>query len=236
MTTETSKSDTVYFILAGLACTWALGCIVGLLRITPDVSRNTQQQNTQEDTPRSTATPSVAAGQQPAQALPFSVTEGNSVYSGARSSDVGVAVLSVASTPFLTTFERVQAAGTFLIVTVAIFNGQSSAISMDTGLFAILDSSGSEYSASVRSADLGANDLFLARINPGITKVGEIVFDVPASLDLDHLQLRFRGATSGDAAIVPLKANATGKPPAEPITQSNDNTGARAAAAAATTP
>lgn len=233
LTTETSKGDTIYYILAVLASTWALVCIVGLLSITPNSSQSTQQESTQENTQRNTVNLPAVERQQPARALPFSVAEGDTIYSGARSSDVGVAILKVTSTPYLISF---KAAGTFIIVTVAIFNGQNSAITMDTGLFAILDSSGNEYPPSVHSADVGANDVFLAQINPEITKVGEIVFDVPTSLNLDDLQLRFRAGMTGDAAVIPLKANFTPKPPAGPVTQPNGNTSADAVGASGTTP
>ncbi len=214
MTAETSRGDTVYYILSGLAFFWALGCIVSLLSITPNPSQNTKRQSSQESTEGNTASPPAAGGQQPTQAPSFTVAEGDTVYSGARSSDVGAAILKVTSAPVLAGSEPIRAAGTFIVVTVAISNGQSSAITMGTGLFTILDSGGNEYSASVHSADVGANDVFLGQIDPGITKIGTIVFDVPTNLDIDKLQLRFRGGMTGDAAVIPLKPNFIAKPAA----------------------
>jgi hypothetical protein len=231
--TETRKDDAIYYILAVFASVWAIVCIAGLLSITPNSSQSTEPRDAQETTQPDTVRPPVVEKQQPTQASPFSVTEGDRIYSGARSGDVGVAILKVTSSPYLGSF---KAAGTFITVTVAIFNGQNSAITVDTGLFAILDSTGNEYSPSVHSADVGANDLFLAQLNPGITKVGEIVFDAPASLDVDTLQLRFRGGMTGDAAVIPLKANFTAKPPAGPIARPNENSNPDAAGASGTAP
>jgi hypothetical protein len=44
-------------------------------------------------------------------------------------------------------------------------------------------------------------------MNPGITKTGQIVFDVPENLGMDDLRLRFRGGMTGDSAILPLRVN-----------------------------
>jgi hypothetical protein len=141
----------------------------------------------------------------------FYVTAGDTTYYGAISSNVGVAILGVNSTPFLIEFGGpVRADGTFIIVAVAVRNEQNTAVTMDSGLFEIMDSNGNVYSASEKSIEIqGGNDLFLARINPGITKVGRIVFDVPANLSMDNLRLKFRGGMTGDSAILELRVNST---------------------------
>ncbi len=96
---------------------------------------------------------------------------------------------------------------------------KNTAITMDTNLFEILDSSGNVYSASEKSLDV-PNSLFLARINPAVTKVGQVVFDVPAGLSIDNLRLRFRGGMTGEPAIMALKVNSLKKPtPPVPETQ-----------------
>jgi TonB family protein len=102
----------------------------------------------------------------------------------------------------------VRADGNFILVSVAIRNGQNTAITMDTNLFEIVDSSGNIYSASEKSMEVEPDsDLFLAKINPGVTKVGRIVFDVPTNLSMDNLRLRFRGGMTGDSAILVLRVN-----------------------------
>ena len=146
----------------------------------------------------------------------FSVTNNNVVYYGAISSDVGVAILNVQSGKLLMgDLGMEQADGKFISVSVAISNRQNTAITMDPNLFEILDSNGNVYSTSEKSMDVptGSN-LFLAQINPGIIKIGQIIFDVPQSLNLDDLQLRFSGGMTGDSAVLPLKVNSkTNEPP-----------------------
>jgi TonB family protein len=139
----------------------------------------------------------------------FSVTYNNVVYYGAMSSDVGVAILNVESGKYMAgELGMERADGKFINVTVAIMNHQNTAITMDTGLFEILDSGGNVYSASEKSMELGPNgNLFLAQINPGVTKTGQVIFDVPESLSLEDLSLRFRGGMTGDSTILALSVN-----------------------------
>jgi hypothetical protein len=120
-----------------------------------------------------------------------------------------VAILNIKSGPGLYSFGRFERAdGKLIIVAVAIHNGQNTAITMNTSLFKIVDSNGNVYSTSEKSIEID-HDLFLAQINPGITKTGQIVFDVPENLSMDNLWLRFRGGMTGDSATVALKVNST---------------------------
>jgi hypothetical protein len=137
----------------------------------------------------------------------FSATLGDKTYYGTVSSYVGVAILDIKSGPGLYNFGRVERAdGKFIIVDLAIHNGQNTAITMNASLFEIVDSNGNVYSASEKSMEV-EHDLFLAQINPGITKKGQIVFDVPENLSMDNLRLRFRGGMTGDSAILPMRVN-----------------------------
>jgi TonB family protein len=177
-----------------------------------------------EQPPANPASTEKAEANEPA----FSICRGDTIYYGAFSSNVGVAILDVGSTPFLgSEFGGVERSdGKFIIVTVAISNQQRDAITMDTNLFEIVDSNGIVYSASEKSIELGSSDLFLARINPGVNKVGRIAFDVPENLKLDNLELRFRGGMTGAAAIVPLRINSVVKQsPArpQPAVQTDEN-------------
>ena len=146
----------------------------------------------------------------PEEAAPFSVVVGDTTYYGATSSDVSVAVLGVASGQYLigAMAAPIRADGKFVIVTMVILNHQNTAITVDNGLFEILDASGNVYSASEQSIEVDrANSLFLAQINPGVTKTGKIVFDVPRDLKLDNLRLRFRGGMTGHSAEIVLRVN-----------------------------
>lgn len=44
-------------------------------------------------------------------------------------------------------------------------------------------------------------------LNPGVTRCGLIVFEVPRNLSKDNLTLRFRGGSKGDTVDLPLKVN-----------------------------
>jgi TonB family protein len=109
---------------------------------------------------------------------------------------------------------------------VAIFNQQRDAITMDSNLFEILDSNDVVYSASEKSIWLGGDNLFLARINPGVRKVGRIAFDVPENLALNNLRLRFRGGMTGEAALLPLRVNSVTSHPPAPMEPEVQPTGA----------
>ena len=158
----------------------------------------------------------------------FYVTSGNTKYYGAISSNVGVAILSVRSQPYLLEFGSLtRPDGKFVLVTVAITNRQHDAITMTSSLFEIIDSAGNVYSASEKSLEL-ERSLFLNEINPGITKTGEIVFEVPEDLGLENLRLKFRGGMTGDSAILALQVNysvaqaAVPPPQPEPTTESSN--------------
>lgn len=156
----------------------------------------------------------------------FQVTSGDKTYFGAISSDVGVAILKVGSGPYFAGFgEPVRADGKFIFVAVAVQNKQNTAITMNPSLFEILDTQGNVYSASEKSMEVD-NDLFLAQINPGVTKVGQIVFDVPSNLDMESLRLRFHGGMMGESATLSLAANVTSQPapaPSDTPTQPAEN-------------
>jgi hypothetical protein len=106
-----------------------------------------------------------------------------------------------------------QPDGKYVIVQVAVTNQQSSEITMDNSLFELMSSNGTVYSSSSKSMEVGErNNLFLAAINPGLTKIGMVIFDVPSSLSLDSLQFRFRGGMTGETGVLPLTVQATDIP------------------------
>ncbi|MFE4201982.1 DUF4352 domain-containing protein [Aneurinibacillus aneurinilyticus] len=78
---------------------------------------------------------------------------------------------------------------TFLVIDVAIKNGDKEARMMDTSLFKLKDANGTEYDP-MAEADMyvnGDSPLFLANVNPGLTKKGKVVFELPT--DAKGLQL-----------------------------------------------
>jgi hypothetical protein len=212
------------------AILWGLGilfALVALHALTSDTEQSAKQDPEPPSDSQQTPAHPPTVGREQAQEPPFSAVEGDTTYHGVSSSDVGVAVLKVTSGQILLGIEPIKADGKFIIVGVAIFNAQNTAITMDTGLFEILDSNGNVYSASERSAGLGATDnLFLAQLNPGIMKTGEIVFDVPQNVTMDNLLLRFRGGMAGETATLPLRVDSTVQQtaaPSDPNTRPKDN-------------
>lgn len=84
-----------------------------------------------------------------ASSIPYSVTLGERTYTGAYASNVGVAVLGVASQPFLFTgLGQSQPDGKYVIVQIAVANQQNSEITMDNSLFELVSSDGTVYSSS----------------------------------------------------------------------------------------
>ncbi len=215
----------VLLLLGIIGAIWAfIVAEAGIPASTPTATTAEPAQATPNDSAAAPETPTrpTATTAEPAQPTPndsaaapetptraFSVTSGDVTYYGTIASDVGVAVLGVRDAgPFLPGAfdELIKADGRFIIVRVSVSNRQNTAITMDTGLFEILDSSGNVYSASEKGLDVATSDnLFLEQINPGLTKTGLVVFDVPQALRLDTLRLKFRGGMTGDSAILPLK-------------------------------
>lgn len=73
----------------------------------------------------------------------------------------------------------------FLILKITVTNNDKDARTIDTAMFKLKDSAGKEYSA-MSDADLYVNGdgttFFLAKVNPGLNKTGNIVFEIPKNL------------------------------------------------------
>ncbi|MED0676946.1 DUF4352 domain-containing protein [Aneurinibacillus thermoaerophilus] len=96
---------------------------------------------------------------------------------------------------------------TFLVIDVAIKNGDKEARMMDTSLFKLKDANGTEYDPDAE-ADMyvnGDNPFFLSNVNPGLTKKGKIVFELPT--DAKGLQLEVNsgvGTAAGKTELINL--------------------------------
>lgn len=137
----------------------------------------------------------------------YTVTVDGVKYQGKTSSDVGVAVISTktASTLGSQYFQK-KAQGQYLMVQVAISNHQKDAIMLSSGSFKVL-ANGKEYSDSTDGqialgSDNGA--LIFDELNPDLTKLGWLVFDVPPTIDAANAQLQFSGGMMGKREVVPL--------------------------------
>ena len=79
--------------------------------------------------------------------------------------------------------------GKFIIVDVSIENGQKEALTINSSFFKIKTVDEVEYEATTDGEVIMAmgdnmGDFFLEQINPGLSKSGKVVFEVPADLDL----------------------------------------------------
>lgn len=75
--------------------------------------------------------------------------------------------------------------GQFIIIDISVLNNDKDSRTIDTNLFKLKDAAGKEYSADAM-ADMYANEggttFFLAKVNPGLTKTGFIVFETPKDI------------------------------------------------------
>ncbi|MCC3379878.1 DUF4352 domain-containing protein [Paenibacillus farraposensis] len=79
-------------------------------------------------------------------------------------------------------FMQKKTADKYLVINLSIKNLDKEARTLDASMFKLIDAAGLEYEP-MADADLYVNDsgnmLFLAKINPGLTKTANVVFEVP---------------------------------------------------------
>jgi Domain of unknown function (DUF4352) len=92
--------------------------------------------------------------------------------------------------------------GRFVIVSLTVRNGDTTASMLPSAT--LRDEMGREHSSTVNfGSDLPGEDLTLVTLNPGVSKSGYFIFDVPT--DAQGLQLIVSGGhNSGRKAIVPV--------------------------------
>jgi hypothetical protein len=153
------------------------------------------------------------APEPPKDEYPFKVNnkDNGKTYKGKFASGVGVAILDVSTATTIGTnqFAKVNASSgaMFVIAHVFVSNRQKDAIVMDNAWFKLL-ANGREYSYS-GEADMALTvdnkeTLFLKRINPDLSAVGYIAFEVPDTLDLANAQLKFSGGFTGKSEVLPI--------------------------------
>lgn len=106
--------------------------------------------------------------------------------------DVGFTVQNVEETNEIDSgnefIENATTDGKFIIADIKIDNGQKEALTIDSSFFKIITADGTEYEpvtdGTVFMAMSQEDDFFLQQINPGLSKAGKVVFEVPADLDL----------------------------------------------------
>lgn len=132
-----------------------------------------------------------------------------SVGETATVADVGFTVSNVKTTEVIDPgnqfVDPAKASGKFVIMDVKIDNGQKEALTIDSSFFKIKTADGTKYEPSTSTDVTMAMDLdssfFLTQINPGLSKSGTIVFDVPKDLDLSKAVLYCQTGFFGTESI-----------------------------------
>jgi hypothetical protein len=125
-------------------------------------------------------------------------------------SDVGFTVESVEETNEIDSgnefIENATTEGKFVIVTAKIENGKKEALTIDSSYFKIKTSDDVEYEPTtdgevIMAMGDGAGDFFLQQINPGLSKSGKVVFEVPADFNLAETVLYCQTGFFGTESI-----------------------------------
>lgn len=107
--------------------------------------------------------------------------------------------------------EDITTDGKFVIAEVAIKNDKKEALTIDSSFFKIKTGEGVEYEPTTSGEVMvamsmnGEDDFFLQQVNPGLSKTGKVVFEVPADVDLSktvlHAQTGFFGTESIEISL-----------------------------------
>jgi hypothetical protein len=132
----------------------------------------------------------------------FSATYGNVTYAGSETGGVGAAVMLVTSTPSL-------GGGTLVMAIVIVHNDRHEALTIGPTNFKILDTGGNLYSAAAGNSFPGDETSIssVEGLNPGLTTLYSIYFQVPSNLSMDDLTLKYYFDTGAKFVAVPLKVN-----------------------------
>jgi hypothetical protein len=139
----------------------------------------------------------------------FSATYGNVTYAGSETGGVGIAMQLVQSTPSL-------GGGKLVMASVIVHNDRHEAITIGPTNFQILDSEGNLYSAAAGNpfAEDEASISAVEGLNPGLTTVHFVYFEVPSNLSMDNLSLRYHFDSGATFVGVPLRVSSSGGAPA----------------------
>ncbi|MFC4559747.1 DUF4352 domain-containing protein [Virgibacillus kekensis] len=137
-----------------------------------------------------------------------------SVGETATVADVGFKVENVKTTSEIDSgnefVENATTSGKFVILDVAVKNDQKEPLTVDSSYFKIKSSDGTTYEPITDGAVMMAmgdnmGDFFLTQINPGLSKSGKVVFEVPKDLKLEgsvlHCQTGFFGTESIEISL-----------------------------------
>lgn len=106
--------------------------------------------------------------------------------------------------------ESATTSGQFILIDIEAFNNDKDARMIDSSMFKILDDQNREFDPSSDSEVMmvvdGAIDFFLQDINPGLSKTGQLVFELPADAKSYSLQVSSGfGWSGGEYETIKLK-------------------------------
>jgi hypothetical protein len=102
--------------------------------------------------------------------------------------------------------ENAKTSGKYVIVDVKVENGKKEALTINSSYFKLVTENDVEYEASTDGTVMMAmgdamNDFFLTQVNPGLSKSGKVVFEVPADLDVTEARLQCQTGAFGTETI-----------------------------------
>jgi hypothetical protein len=97
------------------------------------------------------------------------------------SSDVEIEVLECETTKIIgdNTYSKKESDGIFKVIKLKLTNNQKDAITIDSNSFKLIDDKNREFSYSTEGNSAKEKSFFLDKVNPGLSKEGFVVFDVP---------------------------------------------------------
>lgn len=201
---------------------WVLGIILILGVIGAMLGEDTENQQAEpassiQTEEVETETDSESATEQEVEATEEDREEGNNeVYGIGDYVEVGklaYTVHSVETTNILESdnqfIDPATTDGQFVIVEIEAFNNDSETRMVDSSMFKLIDDQGREFNTSTDTDVMMVLDeslnLFLQDINPGISKTGKLVFELPNDVSSYELQVSSGfGFAGGEYATIKL--------------------------------
>ncbi|MBD8069379.1 DUF4352 domain-containing protein [Bacillus sp. PS06] len=124
--------------------------------------------------------------------------------------DVGFTVNGIEETSEINSgnefIENATTSGKFIIADITVENGKKEALTINSNYFKLVSADDVEYEATTDGTVMMAmgdamNDFFLTQVNPGLSKGGKVVFEVPADLNIAEARLHCQTGAFGTESI-----------------------------------
>lgn len=127
----------------------------------------------------------------------------------AQDKDLAFTVLKVDTAKNLgNSYTQKTAQGMFYIVTLKIENKGKETASFDSSMAKVIDDQGRSFDRSIdgqtaKGLSEGNVDLFLQQVQPGLSVTGDLVFDLPETIESANLELK--GGFFSDGVLVKIR-------------------------------